>query len=87
MDAETRAGLLEEIQRAAADLIRLRGELRRLEGAIREGRRRKSRAGGCAPADDAGGGRGFDVGTGAGFGWEGQGASSLGFNVEDFGSW
>ena len=87
VDAETRAGLLEEIQRAAADLIRLRGELRRLEGAIREGRRRKSRAGGRAPADDAGGGRGFDIGTGAGFGWEGQGASSLGFNVEDFGSW
>ena len=51
VDAETRAGLLEEIQRAAADLIRLRGELRRLEGAIREGRRRKSRAGGRAPED------------------------------------
>ena len=87
LDPDARAATIAEVRLAATELAEARQELRRLEAALRPTVKRKRATGPREPTFANDGGFGFDVGTGAGFGWEGQGAASMGLNVETFGRW
>ena len=87
LDPDARVATIAEVRLAATELAEARRELRRLEAVLRPTVKRKRATGPREPTFANDGGFGFDLGTGAGFGWEGQGAASMGLNVETFGRW